>query len=78
MPSDPEQILASLLSVNHIQEDNGRCSNTRRLPPSSCHPGVVYLEPKVSREVGIPSESAFHISTLCLDEILCRSGKAIH
>ena len=44
---------------------------------SSCHPGVVYLEPKVSREVGVPSESTFHFSTLCLDEILRRPGKAI-
>ena len=38
MSSDPEQILASLLSVNDIQEDNGRCSNTCKV----CnHPHVI-------------------------------------
>ena len=26
MPSDPDQILASLLTVNNIREDNGECS----------------------------------------------------
>jgi len=26
MPSDPDQILASLLTVNNIREDNGGCS----------------------------------------------------
>ena len=63
MSSDPEQILTSLSAINDIREDNGRCSNTCKVC-SSRHSGVVYLEPKVSREVSIPSESTFHFPTL--------------
>ena len=29
LSSDPEQILASILSFNDIREESGRCSNTK-------------------------------------------------
>jgi hypothetical protein len=60
MPSDPDQILASLLTVNDIREDNRECSKHRySVPLFLYHSEVVYLEPKVTREVDVLSESTY-------------------
>jgi len=60
MPSDPDQILESLLIVNNIRDDNGGCSKHRwSVTLASYYSGVVYLEPKVTREVDVLSESTY-------------------